>query len=160
MKYGTIKEDLEALTGEADLARAVFLFHTPPHETKLDRAALDGKMVDHVPLDLHVGSIAVRRFIEARHPLLTLHGHIHESPRLDRVMEGPDRADPHVRRGPRRAGAGPGRSSIWRSWKRPLGSFYDGPRGDTFARPPQALSTAFPMASRRAGSVTAPIFTA
>ena len=60
----------------------MFLFHTPPHETKLDRAALDGKMVDHVPLDLHVGSIAVRRFIEARQPLLTLHGHIHESARL------------------------------------------------------------------------------
>jgi len=29
-----------------------------------------------------VGSIAVRRFIEARQPLLTLHGHIHESARL------------------------------------------------------------------------------
>jgi Icc-related predicted phosphoesterase len=48
----------------------------------LDRAALDGKSIDYVPLDLHVGSIAVRRFIEARQPLMTLHGHIHESPRL------------------------------------------------------------------------------
>ncbi len=36
-------------------------------------------MVDHVPLDLHVGSMAVRRFIESRQPMLTLHGHIHES---------------------------------------------------------------------------------
>jgi len=35
-----------------------------------------------VPLDLHVGSIAIRRFIEERQPLLTLHGHIHESARL------------------------------------------------------------------------------
>jgi Icc-related predicted phosphoesterase len=58
------------------------LFHAPPHQTKLDRAALDGKMVDHVPLDVHVGSIAIRRFIEARQPLLTLHGHVHESARL------------------------------------------------------------------------------
>ena len=39
-------------------------------------------MVDHVPLDVHVGSIAVRRFIEERQPLVTLHGHIHESTRL------------------------------------------------------------------------------
>jgi Icc-related predicted phosphoesterase len=82
VRYGTIKGDLDELTRGRDLSRSVFLFHTPPHETKLDRAALDGKMVDHVPLDLHVGSIAVRRFIDARQPLLTLHGHIHESARL------------------------------------------------------------------------------
>lgn len=78
-KYSLIKEDLEGLAGGDILGNAVFLFHTPPHRTLLDRAALDGKMVDHVPLDVHVGSIAVRRFIEARQPLLTLHGHIHES---------------------------------------------------------------------------------
>ena len=34
------------------------------------------------PLDVHVGSIAVKRLIEARRPLLTLHGHVHESARL------------------------------------------------------------------------------
>jgi len=39
-------------------------------------------MYEHVPLDVHVGSIAVKRFIEERQPLLTLHGHIHESARL------------------------------------------------------------------------------
>jgi len=82
VRYGTIREDLEELVGDAELERAVFLFHTPPHETALDRAALDGKMVDYVPLDVHVGSIAVRRFIETHQPLLTLHGHIHESARL------------------------------------------------------------------------------
>jgi len=82
VRYATIQKDLEQLAGGRPMERAVFLFHTPPHETSLDRAALDGKMVDHVPLDLHVGSIAVRRFIEARRPLLTLHGHIHESARL------------------------------------------------------------------------------
>jgi Icc-related predicted phosphoesterase len=82
IRYGTIKEDLENLAGEEDLSRSIFLFHTPPYETLLDRAGMDGKYVDHVPLDLHVGSIAVRRFIEDRQPLLTLHGHIHESARL------------------------------------------------------------------------------
>lgn len=82
VRYRTIKEDLRSLAGEDDLSRALFLFHTPPYKTTLDRAALDGKMVDHVPLDVHVGSIAVKQFIESRQPLLTLHGHIHESPRL------------------------------------------------------------------------------
>lgn len=78
-RSSTIKEDLERLAGEEDLKRAIFLFHTPPYDTVLDRAALDGKMVDHVPVDVHVGSIAVRRFIESKQPLVTLHGHIHES---------------------------------------------------------------------------------
>jgi uncharacterized protein len=81
-KWGTIAGDLLALAGTDDLARAVFLFHAPPHQTALDRAALDGLSVDHAPLDVHVGSIAIRRFIEARQPLVTLHGHIHESARL------------------------------------------------------------------------------
>jgi Icc-related predicted phosphoesterase len=82
VKWGTIEADLRALAGEADLARAVFLFHSPPYGGALDRAALDGRKVDHAPLDSHVGSIAIRRFIETRQPLLTLHGHVHESPRL------------------------------------------------------------------------------
>lgn len=81
-RYATIDDDLKSLAGDQDLERAVFLFHTPPYDTNLDRAALDGKMVDHVPLDVHVGSIAVQRFIERRQPLLTLHGHVHESARL------------------------------------------------------------------------------
>lgn len=81
-KYITIKDDLEALAAGIDADRTICLFHAPPHKTNLDRAALDGKMIDHVPLDVHVGSIAVRRFIEGRQPLLTLHGHIHESAQL------------------------------------------------------------------------------
>lgn len=91
-RFGTIHEDLAALAGEDDLSRAIFLFHAPPYRTNLDRAALDGKTVDHVPLDVHVGSIAIRRFLEARQPLVSLHGHVHESARLtgawnDRIGE-------------------------------------------------------------------------
>jgi Icc-related predicted phosphoesterase len=82
IRYATIQKDLEKLTGKDPMDKAVFLFHTPPYKTNLDRAALDGMMVDHVPIDVHVGSIAVKRFIESRQPLLTLHGHVHESPRL------------------------------------------------------------------------------
>ena len=39
-------------------------------------------MIDHVPLDVHVGSIAVKKFILKRQPLITLHGHVHESARI------------------------------------------------------------------------------
>jgi len=98
IRYATIARDLEDLIADlaanqatdlvtnqpanADLQNAIFLFHTPPYGCGLDRAALDGKTVDHVPVDPHVGSIAVQRFIGARQPLLTLHGHVHEAVRL------------------------------------------------------------------------------
>lgn len=82
IEYATIQKDLVALTGTDDLSKAVMLFHSPPYQTHLDRAALDGKKIDHVPMDVNVGSIAIKRFIEERQPLLTLHGHIHESTRL------------------------------------------------------------------------------
>jgi uncharacterized protein len=82
VRYGTIVRDLAALTGEEDLTRAVMLFHAPPYRTDLDRAALDGRTFEHVPLDVHVGSIAIRRFIVERQPLVTLHGHVHESARI------------------------------------------------------------------------------
>lgn len=78
-KFSTIKDDLERLTGKDDLSKAIFLFHAPPYRTKLDLFALKDKIIDHVPLDRHLGSIALRRFIEMRQPLLTLHGHVHES---------------------------------------------------------------------------------
>jgi Icc-related predicted phosphoesterase len=81
-KFSTIKDDLERLTGQDDLREAIILFHAPPYRTKLDLSGLEGKMVDHVPLDRHLGSIALRRFIEKRQPLLTLHGHVHESAAL------------------------------------------------------------------------------
>ncbi len=82
IKWTTIQSELAALTGSDFLENAIFLFHSPPHNTPLDRAALDGTRVDGVELDLHIGSIAIRRFIEQRQPLLTLHGHVHESTRL------------------------------------------------------------------------------
>ena len=81
-RYSTIKEDLDHLVGESDLEHAILLFHAPPYQTELDRAALDGKSVDGVHLDPHVGSIAVRRYIEEHQPFITLHGHVHESTRL------------------------------------------------------------------------------
>jgi len=80
--YSTISKDLEKLSKNAPVEKTIFLFHSPPYRSMLDRAALDGKKIDNVPLDVHVGSVAIKRFIEKRQPFLTLHGHIHESARL------------------------------------------------------------------------------
>jgi Icc-related predicted phosphoesterase len=82
LRFGTIKKDLELLADNDDLARSIFLFHSPPYRTNLDVAPLAGKKVDDVPLDVNVGSIAIRQFIERKQPLVTLHGHIHESSTL------------------------------------------------------------------------------
>ena len=82
IKYATIEKDLAQLTKDTDLDRSIFLFHAPPYQTTLDRAALDGMEIDHCPLDVHIGSIAIKRFIETRQPLITLHGHVHESARI------------------------------------------------------------------------------
>lgn len=79
IRHTTISAELAELTDGDDMQNALCLFHCPPYRGKLDRAALDGKSVDHVPLDVHIGSIAVKEFIEEKQPLLSLHGHVHES---------------------------------------------------------------------------------
>lgn len=79
IKYSTISEDLEKLSKNKNIDKTIFLFHSPPYNSFLDRALLDGKNVDHAPVDVHVGSIAIRNFIEKKQPFLTLHGHVHET---------------------------------------------------------------------------------
>lgn len=79
MRFSTIKEDLEKIAKKMKMKKTIFLFHSPPYNTNLDRASLDGKSLDYAPLDVHVGSIAIKKFIEKRHPFITLHGHVHES---------------------------------------------------------------------------------
>lgn len=63
---------------------AIFVLHSPPYRSTLDDApqvrddltvVTEGGQVVMTP----VGSIAVRRVIEAFQPVLALHGHIHES---------------------------------------------------------------------------------
>jgi Icc-related predicted phosphoesterase len=103
IRWTTIAEELAGLLEGSEPDRSILLLHSPPHETKLDRAALDGRTVDHVPLDLHVGSIAIRSRIEQAPPLLTLHGHIHESARLTgdwRDRLGPTHAFTGAHHGP------------------------------------------------------------
>ena len=78
-EYSTIAKDIETLTKSLNMEKTIMLFHAPPYDSYLDRAALDGMKVEHVPLDVHVGSIAIQRFIEEKQPFITLHGHVHES---------------------------------------------------------------------------------
>jgi Icc-related predicted phosphoesterase len=82
LKFSTIKKDLELLTNNDELSGSIFLFHSPPYRTNLDVAPLAGKKIDNVPLDVNVGSVAIRQFIEKKQPLISMHGHIHESSTL------------------------------------------------------------------------------
>lgn len=82
IQFHTIHEDLEQLARDADMTNAMFLFHAPPYQTDLDLTASMGMKIENIYMDTHVGSIAIRRFIEKRQPHITLHGHIHESARL------------------------------------------------------------------------------
>jgi Icc-related predicted phosphoesterase len=65
-----------------DMDRAIFNIHVPPHGTGLDSAPEieDGNRVKRGgTIQASVGSTAVRDAILSYQPLLSLHGHIHES---------------------------------------------------------------------------------
>jgi Icc-related predicted phosphoesterase len=76
---------LDALAQQVrDPRRAVFMIHVPPYDSGLDTAPLlDENLRPTVSagdvLRGPVGSTAVRRVLEAYQPLLSIHGHIHES---------------------------------------------------------------------------------
>lgn len=72
--HDSIQRDLESETFTARPGSTVYVFHTPPNNTALD-IIQDGE---------HVGSFAVREFIEKYQPKLTLHGHIHETVDMSR----------------------------------------------------------------------------
>ena len=59
----------------ADVKYHVVLSHAPPHRTQLDRTRLFQ----------HVGSKALRQFIDQTQPALVLCGHIHEARGVDRL---------------------------------------------------------------------------
>jgi uncharacterized protein len=74
---------IEAVTSQIpDMGRAIFNFHAPPHGTGLDEApALDANMrpIHGGAVMKPVGSTAVRDAIVRHQPMLSVHGHIHES---------------------------------------------------------------------------------
>jgi uncharacterized protein len=74
--------------GIPDLSRAIFNFHAPPYGTGLDEApALDASLrpTHGGAVMKPVGSTAVREAIGKYQPLLSVHGHIHESKGVARL---------------------------------------------------------------------------
>lgn len=80
-----IKLHLQDMTAQLQHPEtAVFNIHVPPYDSRLDTApmlddSLTVKTSAGTQLTAPVGSTAVREAIDAVQPLLTLHGHIHES---------------------------------------------------------------------------------
>jgi uncharacterized protein len=78
-----LAERIEAMASQIpDSSKAIFNLHCPPYKSGLDEApAIDADMkLLHGGRALRpVGSTAVRAAIEKHQPLLSLHGHIHES---------------------------------------------------------------------------------
>jgi Icc-related predicted phosphoesterase len=67
----SIEEEIARLPA-GEPGRTIAVMHCPPYNTRCD-VLYNGE---------HIGSRAIRRWIERTQPLLTLHGHIHESPRM------------------------------------------------------------------------------
>ncbi len=65
----SIQTDLSGKIFSKNPHKTMYVIHTPPDNTNLD-IVLNRN---------HVGSMAVRLFIEEKQPYLTLHGHIHET---------------------------------------------------------------------------------
>jgi len=65
----SIQKDLSKKLFTKNPDKTLYVIHSPPDNTGLD-------LIDN---DIHVGSMAIRRFIETYQPYLTLHGHIHET---------------------------------------------------------------------------------
>lgn len=68
-KKDSIQKDLKKRVFTKEPENTLYVIHTPPDGTHLDQR-YDGS---------HVGSMAVKLFIEERQPYSTLHGHIHET---------------------------------------------------------------------------------
>jgi uncharacterized protein len=80
---------IEAVASQVpDMERAIFNFHAPPYGTGLDEApALDDTLrpIHGGAVMKPVGSTAVRDAILTHQPMLSLHGHIHESRGVKRM---------------------------------------------------------------------------
>lgn len=76
---------LQALQAQVDSSKPlVVATHVPPYGTGIDvapklRADLSVVIQGGEPVMVPVGSTAVREFVERTQPMLSLHGHIHES---------------------------------------------------------------------------------
>ena len=84
-----LAQKIEAIATQIpDMGRAIFNFHAPPYGTGLDEApALDENLrpMHGGAVMKPVGSTAVRDSIKKHQPLLSVHGHIHESRGIKRM---------------------------------------------------------------------------
>jgi uncharacterized protein len=79
-----LARQIDGMVGPFADRRFLFNFHCPPYDSGLDTASkLDADfrpVLDHgSPVEIPVGSTAVREAIERYRPTAGLHGHIHES---------------------------------------------------------------------------------
>ncbi len=80
-----LEQRLEKYISQAkNVKSAIFNFHAPPFQSKLDEAPLLDKDLNPIiqggsVVMVPVGSKAVRKMIEKYQPFLGLHGHIHEA---------------------------------------------------------------------------------
>src|SRR3990170_415229 len=80
-----LEERLEKYISQVEnKENAIFNFHAPPFQTKLDDAPLLDEQLNPIirggsTVMVPVGSKAVKKMIEKYQPFLALHGHIHES---------------------------------------------------------------------------------
>lgn len=73
-----------------NMENCIFNFHCPPYDTKIDAAPkLDKNLKPMLTggslVMMSVGSQSVREAIETHQPLLSLHGHVHESRGVERM---------------------------------------------------------------------------
>jgi Icc-related predicted phosphoesterase len=66
----TIEEELNRLPKPTTMSQSIYVIHMPPYGLGLDVCGNGSE----------VGSKAIYNFLEKNQPLLSLHGHIHESP--------------------------------------------------------------------------------
>lgn len=86
-----IYDRLKALVDQLENpSGAIFNIHVPPRDSSLDTAFEVDEDLRYVtrggrPHEIATGSSAVRQIIEEAQPLLSLHGHIHESKGVTRI---------------------------------------------------------------------------
>lgn len=75
---GTIDNHLKDLTSQVEnMSKSIWLIHAPPAYMKLDVCGHGEE----------VGSKAITCFLEKNEPMLTIHGHIHESPEVTGIWK-------------------------------------------------------------------------
>lgn len=72
-KIDSIQKDLKKRLFTTKPKKTLYILHSPPNKSNLDQIKIG-----------HVGSFAIREFIEQKQPYATLHGHVHETVSISR----------------------------------------------------------------------------